>query len=100
MKMPKTIGQLEILHERRLVELPDGSLGYFHCWEHYSRPMDPSPLIGGGPGGTFCNCFALIEKEDGVVSRCDLCDFRFVDEEHGMLGELSKNNKERHKCQT
>lgn len=47
MEMPKTIGQFEILHERRLVELPDGSLGYFHCWKHYSRPIDPSPLIGG-----------------------------------------------------
>ena len=98
--MPKTVGQLEILHERRLVELSDGSLGYFHCWEHYSRPIDPSPFVGGHPGGMFCKCYALIERADGTVCRFELCNFRFVDEEHEMLSEMSKDYKEHHKCQT
>lgn len=88
MKMAKTIGEIEVLHERRLVELSDGSLGYFHCWEHFSWP------------GVKSVCFALIEKEDGFVSRFELCDFRFVDAEHEMLKELSKDHKEHNKCQT
>lgn len=95
MKMAKTVGQLEILHERRLVELPDGSLGYFHCWEHYSRPIDPSPLIGGGPGGTFSEYYALIEKSDGVVYRFEHGGFRFVDEEHEMLKEMPASRQRR-----
>ena len=88
MKMAKTVGQLEILHERRLVELPDGSLGYFHCWEHYSRPIDPSPFIGGSPGGTIRECFALIEKANGFVDRFAAGGFRFVDGEHEILKEM------------
>ena len=88
MKLAKTVGQLEMLHERRLVELPDGSLGYFHCWEYYSRPIDPSPFVGGHPGGTFCECYALIEKADGVIHRFGHGKFRFVDEEHEILKEM------------
>lgn len=26
-------------------------LGYFHTWEHYSKPLPASPLIGGEPQG-------------------------------------------------
>lgn len=93
METAKTVGQLEVIHERRLVELSDGSLGYFHCWEHYSRPIDPSPLRGGGPGGTFCKCYALIEKSDGVVHRFGTEEFRFVDEENEMLKEMTASSQ-------
>lgn len=95
MEMPKTVGQLEMLHERRLVELSDGSLGYFHCWEHYSRPIDPSPFVGGHPGGMFCKCYALIEKADGVVDRFEHGAFRFVDAEHEMLKEMDRGRAKR-----
>lgn len=95
MEMAKTVGQLEVLHERRLVELSDGSLGYFHCWEHYSRPIEPSPFVGGHPGGTFCECYALIEKADGVVYRFGTGKFRFVDEEHEMLNEITASRQRR-----
>lgn len=90
MEMAKTMGQLEVLHERRLVELSDGSLGYFHCWEHCSRPMDPSPFIGGRSGVTIRECFALIEKANGVVDRFAVGGFRFVDEEHEILKKMDR----------
>ena len=83
MKMAKTVGQLEMLHERRLVELSDGSLGYFHCWEHFFWQ------------GIKSRCFALIEKADGTVCRFELCDFRFVDEEHEMLKNMDRGRAKR-----
>ena len=27
--------------------------GYFHAWEHYSKPLEASPLMGGAPAGVF-----------------------------------------------
>ena len=31
--------------------LVDGRPGLFHCWEHRSDVIAPSPMIGGHPGG-------------------------------------------------
>ena len=32
-------------------------LGYFHVWEHYSKPLEASPMIGGAPAGVFSKVF-------------------------------------------
>ena len=39
---------ITVKQERRLCVV-NGRMGYFHCWEHYSRPVEPSPMIGGAP---------------------------------------------------
>lgn len=62
----------------------DGRVGYFHCWEHYSRPLEASPLIGGAPAGVFSQVYAIVE----FVDRCErvpIVDIIFNDDEHAML---------------
>ena len=101
MEMPKTIGQLEILHERRLVELPDGSLGYFHCWEHFSKPVEASLLIGGAPAGVYSKVYAIVETPDGSVHRFLLEDICFIDEENAFLCQMNRERlkrEEKQKC--
>lgn len=47
------LGNVEIRHERRIYKV-DGKNGYFHTWEHYSRPIEPSPMIGGHLCRVYC----------------------------------------------
>ena len=49
----------------RLCEV-NGKLGYFHCWEQWSKVVDASPLRGGHPGGQNGQVFGIVEFEDGV----------------------------------
>ncbi len=72
----------------RLCEVGD-RIGYFHCWEHFSKSIPPSPLVGGAPGGVFSKIFGIVEFSDGV-KRIDPTDIKFCDEENGMLVALEK----------
>lgn len=53
-----------------------GRHGYFHMWEHYSTPMDASPLVGGHPAGIFSKVFGVVEIS-GRVRRVDPEDICF-----------------------
>ena len=68
-------------------------LGYFHAWEHYSKPLEASPLIGGAPAGVFSKIFGIVEFSDGV-RRVDPTDICFCDEENQMLSEMEKFENE------
>lgn len=41
-------------------------LGYFHCWEQYSEPIEASPLIGGPPAGVYSRIYGIVELGYGV----------------------------------
>lgn len=69
-------------------------LGYFHTWEHYSKPLEASPMIGGAPAGVFSKMFGIVEFLDGV-KRVDPSEIVFCDEENQMLSEMEKTRKER-----
>ena len=56
--------------------LVNGRRGYFHMWEHYSTPMDASPLVGGHPAGIFSKVFGVVEIS-GRVRRVDPEDICF-----------------------
>ena len=102
MKMPKTVGQLEILHERRLCKINGGSLGYFHCWEHFSKPVEASLLMGGAPAGVYSKVYAIVETPDGSVHKFLPEDICFVDEEYKVLYEMNRERlkqEEKQKCQ-
>lgn len=73
----------------RLCKVKD-KLGYFHCWEHYSNVIVPSPMIGGHPGGTISCVYAIIEFEDGVKRIKDISSIKFCDEDNAILSELNK----------
>lgn len=77
-----------ICWKTRLCEV-DGRLGYFHTWEHYSKPIEASPMIGGHPGCVLSKVFGIVEFEDDV-KRVDPSEIKFVDEENSMLAGMNK----------
>lgn len=74
MTMPK----IEVEWTTRLCKVGD-KFGYFHTWEHYSKPLEASPLVGGAPAGVFSKVFGIVEFPDGV-KRVDPTDIHFCDE--------------------
>ena len=69
-------------------------LGLFHCWEHYSKPLPESPLVGGEPAGVFSHVFGIVEFADGV-RRVDPTDIRFCDEQNQFLSDMARERKDR-----
>ena len=68
--------------------------GYFHTWEHFSKPLEASPLMGGAPAGVFSKIFGIVEFADGV-RRVDPVDIHFCDEENAALCAWKKYEEER-----
>lgn len=62
----------------------NGELGYFHTWEHWSRPVESSPLIGGAPAGVISKVFGIVEFKDGI-RRVNPEDIKFCDDDHDQL---------------
>jgi hypothetical protein len=79
---------ITVKQERRLCVV-NGKMGYFHCWEHYSRPVEPSPMIGGAPGGVISFVRAIVEFPEGI-GYVDPKDLKFRDEENVYLHRLQK----------
>lgn len=75
--------EITITQERRLCTVNEET-GYFHTWEQHSKPIDPSPMLGGHPGGVVSQLFGIVEFEDGV-RRVDPTEIKFCDEENAML---------------
>lgn len=90
---------ITVKQERRLCEV-NGKFGYFHCWEHYSRPVKPSPMIGGAPGGVISFVRAIVEFPEGI-GYVDPKDLKFRDEENSslkMIQAIENKRKEKKKC--
>lgn len=79
---------ITVKQEHRLCVV-NGKMGYFHCWEHYSRPVEPSPMIGGAPGGVISFIRAIVEFPEGI-GYVDPKDLKFCDEENVYLHRLQK----------
>ena len=62
----------------------NGKVGYFHTWEHYSQPVEASPLVGGSPAGIYSRVFGIVEFTDGV-ERVDPTEIKFCDEDNAGL---------------
>lgn len=56
----------------------DDRTGYFHTWEHYSKPLAASPLIGGEPAGVYSRLFGIVEFKDGSIKRVDPTEITFL----------------------
>ena len=57
----------------------DNRKALFHCWEHFSEVIAPSPMVGGHPGGTLSFVRGVVEFEDGHVSTIAPENIKFVD---------------------
>ena len=71
----------------------NGEPGYFHCWEHYSKPVPESLLRGGAPAGVVSFIRALVEFPEGMRYVYPE-DIQFCDEKHASLCALAKHMKE------
>lgn len=76
----------------RLCKVKD-ELGYFHTWEHYSIPLEASPLIGGAPAGVYSRVYGIVEFSYGVRKVAPV-DIVFCDEENQILSEMEKRKNE------
>ena len=85
--MAAVISKIEIEQMTRLCVVGGSKLGYFHTWEHYSKPLPENPRIGGEPGGVFSKVFGIVEFSDGV-QRVDPTDICFCDKENETLKEI------------
>lgn len=83
---------MELRWENRLCKV-NGKLGYFHTWEHYSKPLEASPLVGGAPAGIFSKVFGIVEFPEGV-KRVELYEIQFCDEQNDILSEMTKHAEE------
>lgn len=83
---------ISVSWELRLCEVK-GVTGYFHTWEHYSKPIEASPLVGGAPAGVISHVFGIVEFPDGV-KRVDPYQIKFCDEINAFLADMNKYKKE------
>lgn len=65
--------------------------GYFHVWEHHSKPLGASSMTG-APAGVFSKIYGIVEFADDV-RRVDPADIVFCDEKNEMLSEMEKMQK-------
>lgn len=68
----------------------DGVKALFHRWGQHSRVVEPSPMVGGAPGGTVSYILGVVEFEDGRVKPVFPEKIRFVD---NMFDEYYWKNK-------
>lgn len=79
--------------ERRLC-MVNGEYGYFHCWEHYMKPIEPSLMMGGHGGGQISYVLGIVELENSI-QEVDPSVIKFVDEENQMLHWMNEHEKKR-----
>lgn len=85
---------IEVTHkqENRLC-IVGNEYGWFHVWEHFSQPLEASPLIGGAPAGVFSKIFGIVEFAGGV-RRVEVNDIYFCDIDNEALKDLNKMKRE------
>lgn len=71
----------------------NNKLGYFHTWEHYSRPVEASLLVGGAPAGVIGQVFGIVEFSDGV-KRVQPYEIQFCDEINAYLTVINAKKGE------
>ena len=80
--------EIPIVHRTRNCEV-DGRPGYFHMWEHFSKPVPGSLIIDGPPAGVIAQVYGIVEFSDGV-ERVDPCSIKFTDEDNHYLREYEE----------
>lgn len=77
--MAKATWIVERVDTRRPCLTTDGLKCLFHCWSNESWVVEPSPMIGGHPGGVVSTTFAILEFEDGHLEKVRPEKFTFSD---------------------
>lgn len=67
-----------------------GEVGYFHMWEHFSKPLSEGLMAAGQPAGTFSKVYGLVEFKNGV-RRVEPSDIAFRDEDYEFLCRIDQD---------
>lgn len=67
----------------------DGVKALFHRWEDYAAVLEPSPMVGGHPGGQIRYTYAIVELEDGQVKEVKPSKVVFSDTSERMVMEIA-----------
>lgn len=51
----------------------------FHGWDYQSYPIEPSPMVGGHPGGVMAYTQGIVEMIHGEVKTVNPNTIRFAD---------------------
>ena len=57
----------------------DGTKALFHGWGKNKRIVEPSPMSGGGPGGTAAQILGIVEFSYGTVKQVFPERIKFTD---------------------
>lgn len=68
----------DIIPQRKCKLKGYNTVAKFINWEHYSMPLEASPLEGGAPAGVFSRIYAIVELEDGRVMRTEAENIIFI----------------------
>lgn len=72
---------------------------FFHLFTTNERPLEPSPLRGGHPGGQYSEPLAIVEYEDGTVDSVSPLRVRFLDTK-GLMEQYAWGEDPQRSCQT
>ena len=87
--------KIEITQKMRICTV-NGKLGYFHCCEYYSKPVEASLLMSGTPEGIISFVRGIVEFPESV-GYANPEDIKFCDDEHEYLCEMAKYHEENEK---
>lgn len=71
----------------------DGEKALFHRWEDYATVIEPSPMVGGHPGGQLRETFAIVEMESGKVMEVKPTKVKFEDTSEYMALLVANEEK-------
>lgn len=71
----------------------DGEKALFHRWEDYATVIEPSPMVGGHPGGQIRETFAIVEMESGQVMEVKPTKVKFEDTSEYMALLVTNEEK-------
>lgn len=66
----------------------------FHCWAHKSNVVEPSPMVGGHPGGVVSGLVGIVEFVHGDIHEVNPCDITFLDNKHEEYAFPEEKEKE------
>ena len=70
----------------------DGVKALFHRWEDYAIVLEPSPMVGGHPGGQVRQTYAIVELENGQVKEVKPSKVVFSVTSERMVMEVANLN--------
>lgn len=71
--------------ERRICIINNNEKALFHKWVTRKNVIEPSPMIGGHPGGEIQFELGIVEFEDGTIAEVAPHQIKFID---GRVKEL------------